>query len=64
MNEPAGDTYSVDYSHPDEVLLDINGPIINNGQAPEPAFFLPLIGIGAALVGRKLRKRRQAVTME
>ena len=58
---PAGGTYSLDYSHPDEVLLDINNPVINHGQAPEPAF-LPLIGIVGALVVRKVHNRRQTRT--
>jgi fibronectin-binding autotransporter adhesin len=62
LNNTLGDTYSVDYSHEaqGEVFLDINGPVITTGQTPEPVEFLPIIGIVAALIGRKMRNRRRA----
>jgi hypothetical protein len=64
LNNTLGDTYSVDYSHEaqGEVFLDINGPVITTGQTPEPVEFLPIIGIVAALIGRKMRNRRRAET--
>ena len=63
LNNTLGDTYSVDYSHElqGEVFLDINGPVvITTGATPEPVEFLPIIGIVAALIGRKMRNRRRA----
>jgi hypothetical protein len=63
-------TFHVDYSNPDEVILDLNGPVVNSGggggggAVPEPAAFLPLIGIVAALVGFKVRSRRSVAAAE
>lgn len=52
LNMPAGYVFSLDYSNPNEVMLDVSA-------TPEPAEYLPVIGIVAALVGRKLRNRRR-----
>jgi hypothetical protein len=58
LNRPAGDTYRLDYSNPDEVILDLNGPVTVTAT-PEPGFYVLLtIGI-AGMIGVKIRNRRQ-----
>ena len=39
MNLAAGDTFSVDYSNPNEVILDVNGQ--STSPTPEPGFLHP-----------------------
>jgi hypothetical protein len=60
LNLPSGDTFSLDYSNPNEVVLDLNGAPQGGGTVPEPSFFLPLAGLLAAAVGSKIRSRRSA----
>jgi hypothetical protein len=55
-----GGYFTVGYIGGDEVVLDANANPITSGATPEPAEFLPVIGIAAALVARKLRNRRRA----
>jgi hypothetical protein len=57
LNLPSGDTYSVDYSNPNYVILDLNGKPQGGGAVPEPSFFLPLAGL-FAVAGFKFRGRR------
>ena len=52
-----GDTYSLDYSNPNEVILDLNGDVTTTAT-PEPGFYVPLmIGI-AGMIGIRIRNRR------
>ncbi len=59
INLPSGDTFSLDYSNPNEVVLNLNGKPSGPGTVPEPSFFLPLAGLLAAVVGSKIRGRRR-----
>lgn len=58
-----GGFFTIGYvNNDDEVVLNANNNPINGSPTPEPAEFLPIVGIVAALVGRRLRNRRKAAS--